>query len=200
MRSDPPGSTRVRSARTWTSHPRAYGGGKRNICVHRSLRALGLIFVALLAACGGEGTTPPAAPQTANPSDDWQALIVRQDTDKSFEDVVFELEFAITERNYRITGRNTIGQALRDRGYTDFPDAEVIHFCSLERARLLFERAPSWIALMPCRISVHVEDGRTVVQGNLLPAQHEDPTVQDFARETNALIGEIIEFATYQEN
>ncbi len=162
--------------------------------------ALTLCVVALLSACGDRDANPLPARQTANPPDAWQALIVRRDTDKSFEDVVFELEFAITERNYRITGRNTIGRALRDRGYTDFPDAEVIHFCSLERARLLLERAPSWIALMPCRISVHVEDGRTVVQGNLLPAQHEDPTVARFVRETNALIGEIIEFATHQDN
>src|SRR3972149_11931629 len=77
-------------------------------------------------------------PSTAGHSD----LIVRATTDKSFQDVVDELEFAISERNFRITGANKIGSALRERGYKDFPDMQVIHFCSLEYAREALEIDP----------------------------------------------------------
>lgn len=112
---------------------------------------------------------------------------------------MFELEFAITERNYRITGRNTIGRALRERGYADFPDAEVIHFCSLERAREVLLLDPSFLALMPCRVSVHVENGKTVVQGNLLPTTHVDSRVVEFALGVNQALRDIIEFATQPE-
>ena len=96
----------------------------------------------------------------------------RKTTEKSFEDVIFELEFAITEKNYRITGRNTIGSALRKRGYDDFPDAEVIHFCSLERARLVLQYDLDYLAQMPCRVTVHVENEHTVIHGIMLPTDH----------------------------
>lgn len=166
---------------------------RRDGRVRCRLRAAGVLMglAVLLPGCAEE--TPKAATET------WQELLLRRDTDKAFEDVIFELEFAITEHNYRITGRNTIGRALRDRGYADFPDAEVIHFCSLERAREVLLLDPAYLALMPCRVSVHVEDGRTVVQGNLLPTTHASADVVEFAVEVNRILGEIIEFATQPE-
>jgi len=156
----------------------------------------------MLAGCGGtEAPSPPpvpttvAAPGSAETSAAASGVpVLRRVTDKSFQDVIFELEFAITERNYRITGRNTIGSALRERGYEGFPDAEVIHFCSLERARIVLELDPDYLAQMPCRVTVHVEDNRTVVHGILLPTEHPDPRVVSFANETNALIEEIVDF------
>lgn len=121
-------------------------------------------------------------------------LIVRGTTDKSFADVVQELEFAITEHNFRITGRNTIGKGLRARGYTDFPDVEVIHFCSLEYAREVLLIDPGYVAMMPCRITVHAQDGRTVVSLILLPETHANPQVVAFARRMNGILREILAF------
>lgn len=121
-------------------------------------------------------------------------LIVRGATDKSFTDVVQELEFAITEHNFRITGRNTIGKGLRERGYADFPDVEVIHFCSLEYAREVLLLDPGYVAMMPCRITVHEQAGRTVVSLILLPETHPDPRVVAFATRMNGILREILAF------
>lgn len=171
---------------------------------HRVLSvALAAALSTLLHGCDGARSTGQAAgaqamaqvyerlpehPTTGSP-------VLRRSTDKSFQDVIFELEFAITERNYRITGRNTLGKALRARGYSGYPDAEVIHFCSVERARIVLDLDPDYLAQMPCRITVHVEDNRTVVHGILLPTNHPDARVVEFARETNALIQDILDFA-----
>lgn len=147
-------------------------------------RPLFLLFLsALLAACA-----PPDKPAERNP-------IERITTDKPFQDVVEELEYAITERNLRITGANKIGSGLRERGYKDFPDIEIIHFCSLEYAREVLEIDPGYVAMMPCRITVHEQGGKTVVSLILLPEDHPDPRVSAFAHRMNGLLREIVDFA-----
>ena len=133
-----------------------------------------------------------AASQPAGESDD---LVTRYSTAKSFDDVVFELNFAITERNFRITGRNTIGEGLRKRGYEDFPNIEVIHFCSLELAREVLVIDPGFVAQMPCRITVHEQDGHTVVSVIRLPVDHVDQRVNEFAGRMNRTLLDIAEFA-----
>lgn len=124
-----------------------------------------------------------------------QDHVVRYIVDKPFDDVVFELNFAITDRNFRITGRNSIGAGLRDRGYKDFPNVEVIHFCSLELAREVLLLDPGFVAHMPCRVTVHEEKGRTVISLIKLPLDSPNPKVNDFARRMNATLTEIVEFA-----
>jgi uncharacterized protein (DUF302 family) len=149
--------------------------------VHRALLVGGICL--LVAACA-----QPHSPSYAD-------LIVRYATEKPFADVVDDLEFAIQERNFRITGTNKVGSALRERGYKDFPDMQVIHFCSLEYAREVLEIDPNYLALMPCRITVHVHDGKTIVSLILVPEDHADPRVNAFAKRTNGLMREIVAFA-----
>jgi uncharacterized protein (DUF302 family) len=134
----------------------------------------------------------PSSPPNEN-------TIVRVETTKSFEDVIFELDFAITERNFRITGRNTIGKGLRDRGYKNFPDIEVIHFCNLEYAREVLIIDPGYVAQMPCRITVHVAAGSTVISLILLPENHPDERVNEFARRMNAILHDIVNFVIEKE-
>ncbi|MGR8921372.1 MAG: DUF302 domain-containing protein [Gammaproteobacteria bacterium] len=137
-------------------------------------------------------TTSAAASDPAVTRDN---LVRRYLVDKPFADVVFELNFAITERNFRITGRNTIGEGLRKRGYEDFPDVEVIHFCSLEQAREVLLLDPGFVAEMPCRITVHEAPEGTVVSLIRLPTDHADARVNEFSRRMNATLTEIVEFA-----
>ncbi|MGD9601469.1 MAG: DUF302 domain-containing protein [Gammaproteobacteria bacterium] len=153
----------------------------------------------ILGAALLSGGTQAVADGNATVREEVQGTILRATTGKSFADVVQELEFAITEHNFRITGRNTIGKGLRDRGYADFPDVEVIHFCSLETARevLLLDRG--YVALMPCRVSVHESDAGTVMSMVLLPESHPDPRVAAFARRMNGVLREILAFVLEAE-
>ena len=141
----------------------------------------------LLIAC----TPPPLS--TAN-------TIVQVETDKPFEDVMFELEFAITEQNFRITGRNSIGKGLRERGYEEFPEVEVIHFCNLEYVYEALHIEPAFIAQMPCRITVHTEERKTVISLILLPENHANDRVNNFSRRMNAILREIGDFVLEQDN
>ena len=113
----------------------------------------------------------------------------------AFDWVTGDLELAITERNFRITGRNTIGKGLRERGYADYPDFEVIHFCNLENARAVLDLDPRFVAQMPCRVTVHVEGDAVVVSMLLLPESHPDPRAVAFSRSLNAELCAIQDYA-----
>jgi uncharacterized protein (DUF302 family) len=148
----------------------------------RGFVAIAIIVLGLLSC-----TTPP--PFIHSPE------ILRVTTEKTFADVVEELEFAITEHNFRITGRNRIGQGIRKRGHPEFPDIEIIHFCSLEYAREVLAIDPGFVVNMPCRVAVHQQGKQVVVSIMLLPENHADPSVNDFARRMNRLVHEIVDFA-----
>lgn len=145
---------------------------------------LRLLVLSLLLSAG---VATPATEMSAPP-------IARGETDKPFDDVILEADFAITERNFRITGRNTIGKGLRERGYKDFPDVEVIHFCNLEYAREVLEIDPGFVAQMPCRMTVHRERDKTVVNMVLLPENHADPRVLAFAQRMNGELRAILAY------
>ena len=152
-------------------------------------RTLQTLLLVCMLAC----TTHAVA--SGSNTDERTGPIERFRVAKPFADVVFELNFAITERNFRITGRNTIGEGLRRRGYEDFPDIEVIHFCSLELAREVLLIDPGFVAQMPCRITVHEQDGITVVSLITLPTDHADERVNAFARRMNETLRAIVSFA-----
>ncbi len=126
---------------------------------------------------------------------DSEVLIQRFKTEKTFDDVIQELDFSITERNFRITGRNTVGKGLRNRGYENYPDIEVIHFCSLDVAKEVLDIDPGYIAQMPCRVTIHEENNAVIVSLILLPTDHSDPRVNDFAKKMNITLREIVDFA-----
>ena len=150
------------------------------------MKAAACLTLLLVTYC----TTSPGSETPARSA----GLIHRFVTAKPFPEVIFELNFAITERNLRITGRNTIGEGLRKRGYKDFPDVEVIHFCSLELAREVLLIDPGFVAQMPCRITVHEEDGKTVISVITLPVDHVDERVNEFARRVNDMLHDIVDF------
>ncbi|GEM_PF-844565 len=156
-----------------------------------------LLICLPLAACSPKSAQPLAG-NPAGTVETHAYHIVRAATGKSFDDVVQELEFAISEHNYRVTGANNLGKALRERGDKNFPDTEVIHFCSVENAGEVLRLDPGYVAMMPCRITVHVQDGKTIISLILLPEDHPDPRVNEFARRTNAELRQIMDFALQQ--
>jgi uncharacterized protein (DUF302 family) len=141
------------------------------------------------------GACQPAQEQlTPRREADYRDSLYARTTDKSFADVEWELEFAISERNFRITGKNSVGSGLRDRGYTDFPNAAVVHFCSLERAREVLLMDLGFLAVMPCRIAIYEEGDGVTIAAVMLPTGHTNPDVTAFAREFNELQREIVDF------
>ncbi len=111
-----------------------------------------------------------------------------------FDDVFADLEFAITEKNYRITGVNSIGRAITDRGSNPFPRASVVHFCNIEAAKQILEISMDYLLLMPCRITLHeIDNGYVLIEARLLPLN--DEKLRETAIGVNSLLREIVDFA-----
>jgi len=116
-------------------------------------------------------------------------------TSKSYSDVLAELEVAITERNFRITGHNKIGSVIRERENIAFPDYDTLQFCNLTQARVMLEMSPASVAWMPCNVAVRSEGGKVIVTTHLLPTDSRDPRLNEFARKMNEELKTIVHFA-----
>jgi uncharacterized protein (DUF302 family) len=114
---------------------------------------------------------------------------------KSYADVLAELEVAITERNFRITGHNKIGSVIREREGIAFPDYDTLQFCNLTQARVMLEMSPAGVAWMPCNVAVRSEGGKVIVTTHLLPTDSSDPRLNEFARNMNQELKAIVHFA-----
>lgn len=123
--------------------------------------------------------------------------LVTETDRKTFDEVVEDLDFAIGEQNFRIVGRNDIGQGIRARGKPGFPRAIVLQFCNLTLAQEALEIDPGMITHMPCRIAVYEHGGRVFVTTTLLPEESTDPRLAAFARKVNRLLREMIQYAAH---
>jgi len=117
------------------------------------------------------------------------------ETTKPYDDVLAELEVAITERNFRITGHNHIGSVIREREKIDFPDYDTIQFCNLTLARQMLEISPAAVVYMPCNIAVRSENGRVIIATHLLPVDPSNEKLNEFARTMNERLRQIVDFA-----
>lgn len=114
------------------------------------------------------------------------------ETSKPFQEAVADLMFAIGEHNFRVTDSNRVGSAIAKRGYPGFPDSIVVHFCSLEYARLILSRSPDKLLEMPCRVVV-AERGEGVVIETRLLADDED--LGDLVDEINDMLRRVVDSA-----
>ncbi len=144
-----------------------------------------LTLLALLAVCAGQKSKPTEP-------------FYQAETVKPYADVLAELEVAITEQNFRITGHNHIGSVIRSRDNIECPDYDTIQFCNLTLAREMLEMSPAAVAYMPCNISVRSENGKVIVTTHLLPVDGADEKLNAFFARMNEKLKRIVDFAVDQ--
>jgi uncharacterized protein (DUF302 family) len=145
------------------------------------LRLLPIIL--FLSACAGQQAKPTA--------DAWYEA----KTTKPYADVLAELELAITEQNFRITGHNHIGSVIRERDNIPFPDYDTFQFCNLGLARQMLEISPAAVAYMPCNVAVSSQGGQVVITTRLLPTDGPDARLNAFFQGLNEKLKKIVDFA-----
>jgi len=114
---------------------------------------------------------------------------------KNISQIIEDAEFAITERNFRIVDRLHIGKAIRTSNEIDFPDYEVILFCSLTYTRKMLELAPNFITYCPLRIAIRDEGKQRVITAALIPQNTSNSPLNRITEEINNHINGIIDFA-----
>ena len=143
------------------------------------LAPIGLVLVTL-AGCAAQAPQPQ-----------WY----ERATAKPYADVVAELEVAITEQNFRITGHNHIGSVIRNRDNIAFPDYDAIQFCNLTLAKEMLEMSPAAVNYMPCNVTARAHDGQTVVATHLLPVATGNRKLDAFFLRMNDKLKHIVDFA-----
>lgn len=143
------------------------------------------IFIALIinAAC------------TSIPENSELIRFYQAETQKPYDDVLAELQIAIAEHNFRITGHSRVGKVIRDRGTNNFPEYDTIQFCNLTHAKTLLQMSPHAVSHMPCNIVVYDFNGKTIVKTQLLPINTNQDNINQFSKEMNKVLRQIVNFA-----
>jgi len=115
-------------------------------------------------------------------------------TDKPFNEVIEDLEFAITERNYRIVNTLQIGKAIRERGHERFPDNSVILFCNLTIARAMLMEDPDYLNHCPSRIGIRASGESVMISAHLFPESGYNRELDELIRKSNTHMVEIVNF------
>jgi uncharacterized protein (DUF302 family) len=131
----------------------------------------------------------PAVAQCAAAADNRYRVV----THRPYADVLDDINFAISQHNFRITGGNHIGGAIGERLGKPFPQSEIIHFCNLEYAHRLLEAAPDYLLHMPCKVVVYEHHGEVVIETQLLPEN--DPALGSLGIEINGILRAIVDYA-----
>ena len=127
------------------------------------LRKILLIALSLLIA--GCASAPPGE----------RVYYYEAETQKPYDDVLAELEIAITEQNFRITGHSRVGKVIRKRENIDFPEYDTIQFCNLTHAKKMLQMSPHAVRHMPCNVVTYTYQGKVIVKTRLLPTDSGNP-------------------------
>jgi len=141
----------------------------------------------LIASCA----TPPRSPNVQREWVDYYQV----ETTKPYDEVLAELEIAIGEHNFRITGHSRVGKVIRERGAEGFPEYDTVQFCNLTLARSILEITPHAIRYMPCNVVTYQFEGKTIVRTHLLPEQGDNAELNRFAADMNRQLKQIVDFA-----
>lgn len=120
------------------------------------------------------------------------------ETTKPYDEVLAELEIAIAEHNFRITGHSRVGKVIRERGAKNFPEYDTIQFCNLTLAKTVLEITPHAIGYMPCNVVTYQFEGKTIIKIHLLPENTDNPELNKFAADMNPQLKHIVDFAAEQ--
>lgn len=116
-------------------------------------------------------------------------------TTKDYDDVLAELDIAISDANFRITGHSRVGKVIRDRGTLNFPNYDTVQFCNLTHAKTLLQLSPHSVRHMPCNVVVYEYQHHVIVKTPLLPINTDHQELNRFSKKINTMLKEIVDFS-----
>lgn len=150
--------------------------------LNNSFKQAIILILFLLTACNSQATR-----------------LYEKQTTKQFEDVLQDVEFIITEKNFRITNRMHIGEAIQERGAENFPRNEVILFCNLTLAEDMLLLEPRYINYCPYKIAIAEINGQIILSTLLLPENTGSKNLDAIAEKINKILRIMIEYGASED-
>jgi len=126
-------------------------------------------------------------------------------SEKNYTDIIQDVEFAVTESNFRIVNRINIGEAIQERKNSAFPKNEVVLFCNLTIAEEMLKLEPDFINFCPYKITIteRLEDSdfnkKIMVSTRLLPTDTESKNINNFSANINKILRKMVEYAVSED-
>ncbi len=92
------------------------------------------------------------------------------ETDKSYEQTSADLESAIKKHDFGVLYVHDLGATLREKGVEFKEECMIFEVCNPVQATKVLNSDMSLNMVLPCRISVYTEKGRTKI-GFVMPTQ-----------------------------
>lgn len=119
-------------------------------------------------------------------------------TDKSFDEVVSAIEQKAAENGFRVLHTHDIAATLTEKGFPRKP-LKVIEICNAKYASKVLEKDVKISLMLPCPISVYVEDGKTHIS-TMLPSSiaqfFPHAGIEGIAAEVESIVLKIIKDAS----
>jgi hypothetical protein len=121
--------------------------------------------------------------------------VYEKTSQKSLPDILEDAEFSITEHNLRIVDRLHIGQSVRARGNKQFPDYEIILYCSLTLAEKMLLIDPALINICPGRITIRGTRDHYSIAAPLWPEHSGNAELNRLLHDMNGVVRTIVDYA-----
>ena len=88
-------------------------------------------------------------------------------TQRSFDDAVAAIEKKSAEKGFRVLHTHDVAATLREKGFAREP-LKIIEICNAKYASQVLDKDVKLALMLPCPISVYIQDGKTYIS-TLLP-------------------------------
>ena len=121
--------------------------------------------------------------------------LYKTSTKKNYDDTVQDVEFAITESNFRIVNRINIGESIQERKNNKFPKNEIILFCNLTIAEEMLKIESDYINYCPYKITITENDNEVIIGTRLLPTNSKSYDINKFSIKMNDILRKMVQYS-----
>lgn len=118
-------------------------------------------------------------------------------TNKQFDEAVAAIERKAAEKGFRVLHTHDVAATLAEKGFPREP-LKIIEICNAKYASQVLAKDVKIALMLPCPISVYVEQGKTHIS-TLLPTSivqfYPEAGIEGLASEVEKIVLEIVEAA-----
>jgi uncharacterized protein (DUF302 family) len=122
-------------------------------------------------------------------------MLIRIESEKDIFNVSVALKNAITENGFGLMQVHNLKETMAKKGVEFHPECRIFEICNPHQAKQVLEGDMNMSTVLPCRISVFQENGKTVLatlKPTLLISMFNKPAMADVAQNVEDIMLKIM--------